>query len=47
MREICGECKHNKRDYGNGDFVCGNVDSDYYGVPTMYDDTCNDFEEKE
>ena len=24
-----------------------NEDSEYYGVPTMYDDTCDDFEEKE
>ena len=53
MREICGECKHNKRDFskpqnsGYAEFCCGNEDSDNYGVPTYYDDTCDDFEEKE
>ena len=49
LREICGECKYNKRDFSNGyaEFCCGNEDSDNYGVPTMYDDSCDDFEEKE
>ena len=52
MREICGECKHNKRDFskpqnsGYAEFCCGNEDSDNYGVPTMYDDSCEDFEKK-
>ena len=53
MREICGECKYNKRDFskpqnsGYAEFCCGNEESDNYGVPTMYDDSCDDFEEKE
>ena len=53
LREICGECKYNKRDFskpqnsGYAEFCCGNEDSDNYGVPTMYDDSCEDFEEKE
>ena len=53
LREICGECKYNKRDFskpqnsGYAEFCCGNEDSDNYGVPTMYDDSCDDFEEKE
>ena len=53
MREICGECKYNKRDFSkpqNSDyeeFCCGNKDSDNYGIPTMYDDSCEDFEEKD
>ena len=52
LREICGECKHNKRDFskpqnsGYAEFCCGNEDSDNYGVPTMYDDSCDDFEKK-
>ena len=51
-REICGECKYNKRDFSKpqnssyAEFCCGNEDSDNYGVPTMYDDSCDDFEEK-
>ena len=53
LREICGECKYNKRDFskpqnsGYAEFCCGNEESDNYGVPTMYDDSCDDFEEKE
>ena len=53
MREICGECKYNKRDFskpqnsGYAEFCCGNENSDNYGVPTYYDDSCDDFEEKE
>ena len=53
LREICGECKCNKRDFskpqnsGYVEFCCGNEDSDNYGLPTMYDDSCDDFEEKE
>ena len=53
MREICGECKYNKRDFskpqnsGYAEFCCGNEDSDCYGVPIMYDDSCDDFEEKD
>ena len=53
LREICGECKYNKRDFskpqnsGYAEFCCGNEDSDNYGLPTMYDDSCDDFEEKE
>lgn len=53
MREICGTCKYNKRDFskpqneGYIEFCCGNEDSDMYGVPTFYDDTCDEWEEKE
>ena len=53
MREVCGNCKHNKRDFlkpqneNYSSFCCGNEDSDNYGVPTFYDDACDDFEEKE
>ena len=53
MREVCGNCKHNKRDFSKpqddaySDFCCGNEDSGNYGVPTFWDDTCDDFEEKE
>lgn len=49
---VCGNCKHNKRDFskpqsGYVEFYCDNEDSDNYGVPTMYGDSCGDFEEKE
>ena len=53
MREVCGTCKYNIRDFskpqekGYIKFCCGNENSDYCGVPTFYDDTCDDWEEKE
>lgn len=53
MKEVCGTCKYNKRDFskpqneGYVEFCCGNIDSENYCVPTFYDDTCDDWEEKE
>lgn len=41
MKECCGNCKHNKRDFskpqnqGYIEFCCGNEQSDEYGVPTF------------
>ena len=46
LREICGECKYNKYSTTEKEFYCSNTDSDNYGIPTMYDDSCEDFEEK-
>ena len=46
-REICGECKYNKYSTTEKEFYCSNTDSDNYGIPTMYDDSCEDFEEKD
>ena len=53
MEEVCGRCKHHKRDFskpqnaGYCEFTCFNEESDNYGVPTCFDDTCDDYEEKE
>ena len=47
LREICGECKYNKYSTTEKEFYCSNTDSDNYGMPTMYDDSCEDFEEKD
>jgi hypothetical protein len=53
MKECCGNCKYNKRDFSKPqgeeyiEFYCCNEDSDEYGVPTLFDDTCDDFEEKD
>lgn len=53
MKECCGNCKYNKRDFskpqgeGYSEFCCGNEDSENYSVPTFFDDTCDDFEEKD
>ena len=46
-REICGECKYNKYSTTEKEFYCSNTDSDNYGIQTMYDDSCDDFEEKD
>ena len=48
----CGTCKHNTPEYEGGtrkvkDFYCDNEESEYYGLPTTYDDSCEDWEEKE
>lgn len=49
MKEkVCGTCRYNRRtDEGHGfqEFCCGNEESEYYGVPTFYDETCDDWEE--
>ena len=52
MKDCCGECKFNKRDFNNQiknsiTFCCGNEDSEMYGVPTFYDDYCENFTEKD
>lgn len=50
MKEICGTCKHNKRTFDghcNAEYCCDNEESDEYGVSTMYDDSCDMWEEKE
>jgi len=32
---------------GDGDFICNNGESDAYGCETMFDDECEEFEERE
>ena len=50
--ECCGTCRWNKRDFSkpqNGEyaeFCCGNEESDEYGTPTLFDDSCDSWEEK-
>lgn len=50
--ECCGRCKYNKYSADgdgarNGTFYCGHENSLEYGVPTSYDDVCDDFEPKD
>lgn len=51
--ECCGTCKWNMYDPdGSGmrngaGFYCGNENSENCGVPTFYDDECEEWEEKE
>jgi hypothetical protein len=51
MKEVCGNCKYNKRDFskpqGYIEFCCGNENSEEYGIPTFFDDTCDAWEDKE
>lgn len=49
MKEVCGTCKFNRRDWTNPknpDFYCGNEESDNYGYNTAYSDGCEDWEER-
>lgn len=46
MDEVCGTCKWNVYNTDDG-YCCGNDESEAYGIPTAYDDTCDDWEEKE
>lgn len=46
MIEVCGNCKYNQRTYDghcNAEFCCGNENSENYSVPTLYDDTCDEW----
>ena len=51
MNECCGRCRYNrylKKDgSGQGDFACMNDESEYFGVETLYDDACEEWEEKD
>lgn len=53
VKECCGNCKYNTVEWKgvyithNISFYCGNENSTEYGSPTFYDDSCDDYEEKE
>ena len=50
MKECCGNCKYNTAEWKGVHkltFYCGNEESSEYGSPTAYDDSCEDFKEKE
>ena len=44
MSECCGTCAFNR--YSDGEFVCGNSETEAYGCPTAYSDSCEEYEEK-
>ena len=50
MKEVCGNCKHHKRDFskpqnsGYVEFCCGNEDSENYSVPMFSDETSSGLE---
>ena len=45
--KVCGNCKWCKwyEDYAEEGFACHNKDSEFYMDFTMYDDSCDDWEE--
>lgn len=50
MEQCCGTCKYHVPGGapGEGDWVCNNGESEYYGLETEYDfDDCVDYEERE
>lgn len=47
MKEVCGECRYNKYSKDCGCYYCDKEDSYNRGTSTFYDDTCEDWEEKE
>ena len=54
MREICGECKYHKVDrkknalwrYEQVSWYCENERSENCGYRTVYEDTCDEWEER-
>lgn len=47
--QCCGACKYHVPSEvpGEGDWICNNGESEYYGLETGYDDECMDYEERE
>lgn len=48
MSEIqcCGKCLYHKP-MAQDEFMCDNENSEGYGLSTVYDDCCGEFEERE
>jgi len=44
--KTCGKCRFSMFDPVQKDFICANEDGDNYGLTTMYDDGCEDWESK-
>lgn len=47
MKECCGTCEYNCYDYSPNQFYCGNENSEMAGALTDYDDTCDEWQEKD
>lgn len=55
MEQCCGTCKYHVRPDiplwmhlpCEGDWVCNNGESEYYGLENGYEDECVDYEERE
>lgn len=44
-RKCCGSCKYNR--IQDREFYCGNQESENFGYPTEFCDSCGDYEKKE
>lgn len=47
MRECCGTCKWHRYDGYEDDFYCVNGYSEYYTDFTGYEDSCDEWEERD
>ena len=47
--QCCGTCKYHVPGevLGEGDWICNNGESEYYGLEIGYEDKCMDYEERE
>ena len=43
----CGTCQYSRWDRDEQDYICTNEDSDNYGLPTTYGDSCELQEERQ
>lgn len=49
MKKLCGTCLWSKRDWTNKynkDYYCSNEASENYGYNCLYDDRCDEWEER-
>lgn len=44
---VCGTCRWHTKDNDEGDWVCDNLDGEYFQNYTGYDDSCPDWEARE
>ena len=44
--QYCGRCQYHKY-MALDEFMCDNEESEAYGLSTLYDDVCENFEERE
>lgn len=45
MDMVCGNCAFNRYNEDVKGFVCNNQDSENYACETLFDDSCEDYEE--
>lgn len=46
-KKCCGTCKYNCYDYSPNQYYCGNAQSEMAGALTDYNDTCDEWADKE